>query len=198
MSRRCRARGLRLHALQLVVGEQPGAERAEDFGRDLADDVLSGLYAEGVSETEAERLLDTVRTHLVGSGPIADTATALYCNRNTVQQRFIRFAELTGRDPRRPWTQPWWPSPCEPTVGTPQTLRPPPVPRLLPPRRLRPAGAGATIGAAYGSPSAGRRRSPADLSHRRRVPGIAPPVTSSLADEARSSSPRPWTARSTA
>ncbi|MGH8879041.1 MAG: helix-turn-helix domain-containing protein, partial [Stackebrandtia sp.] len=46
--------------------------------------------------------LRTVRVHLAGSGSIADTATALYCHRNTVQQRFTRFSELTGRDIRRP------------------------------------------------------------------------------------------------
>lgn len=76
--------------------------RAEDFGRDLADDVLSGLNAPDVPGVEAERLLDTVRLHLSGSGSIADTAAALYCHRNTVQHRFQRFAQLTGRDVRRP------------------------------------------------------------------------------------------------
>jgi hypothetical protein len=76
--------------------------RAEDFGRELAEDVLSGLHSDGVPETEAERLMDTVRVHLAGSGAIADTAAALYCHRNTVQHRFNRFAELTGRDVRRP------------------------------------------------------------------------------------------------
>ncbi|WP_239137243.1 PucR family transcriptional regulator [Sphaerisporangium rufum] len=52
--------------------------------------------------TEGERLLETVRTHLSGSGAIADTAAALYCHRNTVQHRFARFRELTGRDVRVP------------------------------------------------------------------------------------------------
>lgn len=75
--------------------------RAEDFGRDLADDVLSGLNAPDVPDAEAQRLLETVRLHLSGSGSIADTAAALYCHRNTVQHRFQRFAQLTGRDVRR-------------------------------------------------------------------------------------------------
>ena len=51
---------------------------------------------------ERERLLETVRVHLAGDGSIADTAAALYCHRNTVQHRFARFRELTGRDVRVP------------------------------------------------------------------------------------------------
>ncbi|MFB7709126.1 PucR family transcriptional regulator [Streptomyces sp. NPDC056105] len=77
-------------------------QRAEGFGRDLADDVLSGLDAEAVPAGETRRLLDTVRSHLAGTGSVADTAAALYCHRNTIQQRINRFAELTGRDVRRP------------------------------------------------------------------------------------------------
>ncbi|MFF7161224.1 PucR family transcriptional regulator [Streptomyces sp. NPDC008086] len=75
--------------------------RAGDLGGDLAADVLGGLR-NGVPPAEAERLLETVRVHLSGGGSVADTAAALYCHRNTVQQRLTRFAELTGRDPRRP------------------------------------------------------------------------------------------------
>ncbi|WP_306319014.1 MULTISPECIES: CdaR family transcriptional regulator [unclassified Streptomyces] len=78
------------------------AHRAGDFGRELAADVLGGVRGAGVARAEAERLLHTVRTHLAGSGSIADTADALYCHRNTVQHRFNRFHELTGRDVRRP------------------------------------------------------------------------------------------------
>ncbi|GHB47823.1 hypothetical protein GCM10010377_43300 [Streptomyces viridiviolaceus] len=77
-------------------------QRADDVARDLADDVLGGLRSDGVAQAEAERLLETVRVHLAGAGSVADTATALYCHRNTVQHRFARFAELTGRDVRRP------------------------------------------------------------------------------------------------
>jgi hypothetical protein len=78
------------------------AHRAGDFGRELATDVLGGLDTPGVSAGEAARLLETVATHLTGSGSIAETAEALYCHRNTVQHRFARFLELTGRDVRRP------------------------------------------------------------------------------------------------
>ncbi|MEU3661344.1 helix-turn-helix domain-containing protein [Streptomyces sp. NPDC032940] len=78
------------------------AHRAGDFAGDLASDVLGGLDRPGVSRTEADRLLETVRTHLSGSGSVAETAEALYCHRNTVQHRFARFHELTGRDVRRP------------------------------------------------------------------------------------------------
>lgn len=76
--------------------------RAGDFGQDLADDVLGGLSAPGVSRTETARLLETVTEHVRGNGSVADTAAALYCHRNTVQHRFARFYELTGRDVRRP------------------------------------------------------------------------------------------------
>ena len=76
--------------------------RADAFAGHLADDVLGGLCADGVPAAEADRLLHTVRVHLAGSGSIADTASALYCHRNTVQQRFTRFWRLTGRDVRRP------------------------------------------------------------------------------------------------
>lgn len=76
--------------------------RAGDFAADLADDVLGGLADGRAPASETERLLHTVRVHLAGSGSIAETARALYCHRNTVQQRFTRFCELTGRDVRRP------------------------------------------------------------------------------------------------
>ncbi|POX37642.1 PucR family transcriptional regulator [Streptomyces sp. Ru73] len=76
--------------------------RAGDFGRDLAADVLGGLAPPRVAPAEAARLLETVRTHLSGTGSVADTAAALFCHRNTVQHRFTRFAELTGRDVRHP------------------------------------------------------------------------------------------------
>ncbi|WP_111600724.1 CdaR family transcriptional regulator [Streptomyces sp. Amel2xB2] len=78
------------------------AARAGHFASHLADDVLGGLRSAGVPAAERERLLETVRAHLAGSGSIAETARALYCHRNTVQQRFARFHELTGRDIRRP------------------------------------------------------------------------------------------------
>lgn len=76
--------------------------RADSFAGHLALDVLGGLDKSGAPATEVERLLRTVRMHLDGSGSIAETANALYCHRNTVQQRFTRFFELTGRDIRRP------------------------------------------------------------------------------------------------
>lgn len=76
--------------------------RLEEMSGELADDVLGGLSTVGTGEVETARLLETVRVHLAGSGSIVDTAAALYCHRNTVQQRFNRFHELTGRDVRRP------------------------------------------------------------------------------------------------
>ncbi|WP_326687375.1 MULTISPECIES: helix-turn-helix domain-containing protein [unclassified Streptomyces] len=76
--------------------------RTEELSGELAQDVLGGLNAAGVADVETTRLLETVQVHLAGSGSIVDTAAALYCHRNTVQQRFNRFHELTGRDVRRP------------------------------------------------------------------------------------------------
>ncbi|MGI5157044.1 PucR family transcriptional regulator [Microbispora sp. CA-102843] len=73
---------------------------SRELAAELAHQVLGPLSALG--EAEGERLLETVRIHLAGSGSVADTATALYCHRNTVQHRFARFRELTGRDVRVP------------------------------------------------------------------------------------------------
>ena len=47
--------------------------RAGDLGRDLAADVFGGLHA-GAPPAEVDRLLETVKTHLSGSGSVADTA----------------------------------------------------------------------------------------------------------------------------
>ncbi|TQS27000.1 CdaR family transcriptional regulator [Microbispora sp. KK1-11] len=73
---------------------------SRELAAELARQVLGPLSALGGSE--GERLLETVRIHLAGSGSVADTAAALYCHRNTVQHRFARFRELTGRDVRVP------------------------------------------------------------------------------------------------
>ncbi|GAA0931716.1 helix-turn-helix domain-containing protein [Nonomuraea longicatena] len=71
-----------------------------ELAAELAARVLGPLYAAGA--VERERLLETVRVHLDGDGAIAATAAALYCHRNTIQHRFARFRELTGRDVRVP------------------------------------------------------------------------------------------------
>ncbi|MEV7806843.1 helix-turn-helix domain-containing protein [Microbispora sp. NPDC088329] len=73
---------------------------SRELAAELAHQVIGPLSALGGAE--GERLLETVRTHLAGSGSVADTAAALYCHRNTVQHRFARFRELTGRDVRVP------------------------------------------------------------------------------------------------
>ncbi|MBB5084936.1 PucR family transcriptional regulator [Nonomuraea endophytica] len=71
-----------------------------ELSAELAARVLGPLYTVGAAERE--RLLETVRVHLAGDGAIAATAAALYCHRNTIQHRFARFKELTGRDVRAP------------------------------------------------------------------------------------------------
>ncbi|MFI6817760.1 PucR family transcriptional regulator [Nonomuraea sp. NPDC050328] len=76
------------------------ARQSPDLAGELATRVLGPLAALG--QSERERLLETVRTHLAGDGSIAGTAAALYCHRNTVQHRFGRFKEVTGRDVRAP------------------------------------------------------------------------------------------------
>ncbi len=65
----------------------------------LADSVLSEL--DRLPPHERERLLETV-TAYCDSGSVAETASALYCHRNTVLNRLRRFTELTGFDPTRP------------------------------------------------------------------------------------------------
>ncbi|MFB8272219.1 helix-turn-helix domain-containing protein [Streptomyces sp. NPDC055955] len=57
---------------------------------------MGGLDVAGVSRSEADRLRETVRTQLTGSGSMAETADALCRHRNTVQSRFARFHELTA------------------------------------------------------------------------------------------------------
>ncbi|WP_344586946.1 helix-turn-helix domain-containing protein [Actinomadura vinacea] len=76
--------------------------RTGDLAGDLADQVLGALDPSAGPDSEARRLLDTARVHLAGTGSIADTGAALFLHRNTVQHRFKRFHELTGRDLRRP------------------------------------------------------------------------------------------------
>ncbi|WP_406675297.1 helix-turn-helix domain-containing protein [Nonomuraea sp. N2-4H] len=80
--------------LEVFVAHSP------ELAAELAERVLGPL--ESIGAVERERLLETVRVHLAGNGSIADTAAALYCHRNTVQHRFARFRELTGRDVRVP------------------------------------------------------------------------------------------------
>lgn len=72
-----------------------------EISADLVARVLAPL--DEVATAESERLVRTVRTHLDGTGAIADTAAALYCHRNTVQSRLNRFGEITGRDVRVPY-----------------------------------------------------------------------------------------------
>ncbi|WP_432166897.1 helix-turn-helix domain-containing protein [Streptomyces sp. bgisy031] len=57
---------------------------------------LGGFDVAVLSRSEADRLRETVRTKLTGSGVIAETADALCRHRNTVQHRFARFHELTA------------------------------------------------------------------------------------------------------
>ncbi|MFI7029814.1 helix-turn-helix domain-containing protein [Microbispora rosea] len=73
-----------------------GVSRLEDAWLD----VFVGGSREPAAEL-AQQALGPLSA-LAGSGSVADTAAALYCHRNTVQHRFARFRELTGRDVRVP------------------------------------------------------------------------------------------------
>lgn len=69
---------------------------------EIADELAARVWAPLRDTPEADRLADTVRVHLAGTGSVADTAAALYVHRNTVQFRLNRFREITGRDVRIP------------------------------------------------------------------------------------------------
>lgn len=68
-------------------------------GNPILADVESALAACG--PVERERLVEAVCAYLA-SGSIGDSATALFCHRNTVANRLRRFADLTGVDPMIP------------------------------------------------------------------------------------------------
>lgn len=71
--------------------------------RTLRIDVTERLEATlaSASPGERERIHETVVVYLE-SGSIQETATQLYCHRNTVLNRLTRFQELTGLDPTVP------------------------------------------------------------------------------------------------
>jgi hypothetical protein len=66
-----------------------------DLRPDLETTVLGGLAR--LTEGERERLMSSVRCFL-GSGSVQETASLLYCHRNTVLNRLHRFAAVTGYD----------------------------------------------------------------------------------------------------
>jgi hypothetical protein len=71
---------------------------------EIADELVARVWAplRELPGSEAGRLAETVRVHLAGTGSVADTASAMYVHRNTVQFRLNRFREITGRDVRIP------------------------------------------------------------------------------------------------
>jgi hypothetical protein len=71
------------------------AARLADAAGDLLGSVLGGLAA--APPRERDRLLETVRVY-VASGSIRDVAARLFCHRNTVRGRLLRFTQLTGWD----------------------------------------------------------------------------------------------------
>ncbi len=70
-----------------------------DLRGDVSAAVLGAL--DTVTARERERLLETVTVYLDSRG-VHETASQLYCHRNTVLNRVHRFASLTGYDVTRP------------------------------------------------------------------------------------------------
>jgi hypothetical protein len=73
--------------------------RLGDLGPAIASSVLAGL--DSAPRGERERLVETVLAY-ARSGSVQQTATALFCHRNTVVNRLRRFADLTGRQMTTP------------------------------------------------------------------------------------------------
>jgi PucR C-terminal helix-turn-helix domain len=73
--------------------------RLGDLGPAIADSVLAGL--DSAPRGERDRLVETVLAY-ARSGSVQQTATALFCHRNTVVNRLRRFADLTGRQMTTP------------------------------------------------------------------------------------------------
>jgi hypothetical protein len=73
--------------------------RLGDLGPAIADSVLAGL--DSAPHGERDRLVETVLAY-ARSGSVQQTATALFCHRNTVINRLRRFADLTGRQMTTP------------------------------------------------------------------------------------------------
>jgi PucR C-terminal helix-turn-helix domain len=73
--------------------------RLGDLGPAIADSVLVGL--DSAPHGERDRLVETVLAY-ARSGSVQQTASALFCHRNTVVNRLRRFADLTGRQMTTP------------------------------------------------------------------------------------------------
>lgn len=75
------------------------SRKLNEAGSPILTDVLAALALCG--EAERSRLEEAVRSYLA-TGSIGETASSLYCHRNTVTNRLKRFAELTGVNPLVP------------------------------------------------------------------------------------------------
>lgn len=94
----------------LPVGQQRVAEldarlpaallvTAPDLARRLVARALGGVLE--LASEERDLLLDTLRSWLATNGSAGQTATRLYCHRNTVLNRLHRVEALTGRSAER-------------------------------------------------------------------------------------------------
>lgn len=72
---------------------------APDLSARLVQRALGGVLA--LAEDEQGLLLDTLRTWLATGGAAGQTASRLYCHRNTVLNRMRRLEALTGRSAER-------------------------------------------------------------------------------------------------
>lgn len=73
--------------------------RMDSIGVELGTELESRLAIARLNE--AERLHETIICFLA-NGSISETATALFCHRNTILNRLRRFKEVTGLDPSIP------------------------------------------------------------------------------------------------
>lgn len=76
----------------------PDGQFAEEL-RIVASEQLDGLFSQ--PEQDVEYLLQTA-FHLMSTGSVSQTASALFCHRNTILNRLRRFTALTGLNPTLP------------------------------------------------------------------------------------------------
>jgi hypothetical protein len=97
------ARAIARHADELGPGLSTDADVWPCIARERLSPVLPEMRSlavaaiDGLPEADKDRLLDTV-LQFCTNGSIKETATILFCHRNTIVNRLERFRDLTGLD----------------------------------------------------------------------------------------------------